>query len=264
MSELSIVTRAGVVPAQLDDSDISNAIWLSLPLDLTSNMLGGMIYCECPLDVILPKEGRVTELEEGDIAYWPGPGALCFFFGPTPLSGEDGTPVAPYPVIRIGRMSGDFRSMEGAGDRQRIRLLPPYRSRTRSRVPYPGVLGDLRTGGAQVAEGEMRQVGVARHPQERPDPLVERVEAVSHPPGSRLMVEARLAARNCGSAGATSAEATAGASGCSAVDPPPPSMSLNADFGELQRRHLQSSGRSSNGTPSYSSSWISPQTEQRY
>ena len=105
MSGLSVRTRSGVFPAELDDSDISNAIWLSLPLELTSNMLGGMIYCECPLSAVMPKEGRVTELEVGDIAYWPGPGALCFFFGPTPLSGEDGN---------------------GTGDRQRIVLLPPY------------------------------------------------------------------------------------------------------------------------------------------
>ena len=81
MSGLSVRTRSGVFPAELDDSDISNAIWLSLPLELTSNMLGGMIYCECPLSAVMPKEGRVTELEVGDIAYWPGPGALCFFFG---------------------------------------------------------------------------------------------------------------------------------------------------------------------------------------
>ena len=89
MSGLSVRTRNGSFPAELDDSDISNAIWLSLPLELTTNMLGGMAYCECPLNALMPKEGRVTELEVGDIAYWPGPGALCFFFGPTPLSGEN-------------------------------------------------------------------------------------------------------------------------------------------------------------------------------
>ena len=135
MSGLSVRTRNGSFPAELDDSDISNAIWLSLPLELTTNMLGGMAYCECPLSALMPKKGRVTELEVGDIAYWPGPSALCFFFGPTPLSGEDGRPISPYPVIRIGRFTGDCSGMEEAGDRQRIVLEPPFRSILRRRDP---------------------------------------------------------------------------------------------------------------------------------
>ncbi len=126
MSDLTVRTRAGTFRAELDGSDISNAIWLSLPMPLESNMLGGMMYCDCPLEAVMPKEGRTTTLEIGDIAYWPGPDALCFFFGPTPLSGEDGRPVAPFPVIKIGRLIGDCSEMENAGDRQRIVLEPPY------------------------------------------------------------------------------------------------------------------------------------------
>jgi hypothetical protein len=79
-----------------------------------------MIYAELPLNVMLPKENRTTAMEVGDIAYWPGPGAFCIFFGPTPLSGEDRKPVAPYPVIKIGRVIGDCSELEDAGDRQRI------------------------------------------------------------------------------------------------------------------------------------------------
>ena len=128
MSRLTVRTRNGTFPAELDDSDISNAVWLSLPLELTVNMLGGMAYCECPLYAIKPKEGRRTEFDVGDIAYWPGPDAICFFFGPTPLSGEDGKPVSPFPMIRIGRLIGACSGMEEAGDRQRIVLEPPFRS----------------------------------------------------------------------------------------------------------------------------------------
>ena len=124
MSRISIRSHAGEFIGDLDQSDISNAIWLSPPITLETNMLGGMMYCELPLDVILPKEGRITELETGDIAYWPGPGAFCVFFGPTPLSGEDGKPVAPYPVIRIGKMIGDRSRMDDIGDRQRIIVQP--------------------------------------------------------------------------------------------------------------------------------------------
>ena len=125
-SKITVRTRNGEYPGELDGSDISNAIWLSNRLTVEINMLGGMMYGELPLDVILPKEGRTTKLETGDIAYWPGPGAFCIFFGPTPLSGEDGQPVAPYPVIKIGKMNGDCSGLEDAGDRQKITILQSF------------------------------------------------------------------------------------------------------------------------------------------
>ena len=125
-SRITVRTRNGEYPGELDGSDISNAIWLSNRLTVEINMLGGMMYGELPLDVILPKEGRTTQLETGDIAYWPGPGAFCIFFGPTPLSGEDGQPVAPYPVIKIGKMIGDCSGLEDAGDRQKITILSGF------------------------------------------------------------------------------------------------------------------------------------------
>ena len=125
-SKITVRTRNGEYPGELDGSDISNAIWLSNRLTVEINMLGGMMYGELPLDVILPKEGRTTKLETGDIAYWPGPGAFCIFFGPTPLSGEDGQPVAPYPVIKIGKMIGDCSGLEDAGDRQKITILSDF------------------------------------------------------------------------------------------------------------------------------------------
>ena len=120
------MTRCGEFTGDLDGSDISNAIWLSNSISFDINMLGGMLYGELPLDAILPKEGRTTQMEVGDIAYWPGPGAFCIFFGPTPLSGEDGKPVAPFPVIKIGKMIGDCSGLENAGDRQRITILPSF------------------------------------------------------------------------------------------------------------------------------------------
>lgn len=122
MNKIVIRTRTANFEAQLDDSDISNAIWLDAPHKLDINMLGSMIYCEMPLKVVLPKENRTQDMEVGDIAYWPGPGAFCVFFGPTPLSGEDGKPVAPYPMIKIGKVVGDCSEMENAGDRQRLTI----------------------------------------------------------------------------------------------------------------------------------------------
>ena len=120
--DILIRTRNGVYDAELDDSDISNEIWLALPFSNYINMLGDEIYFEFPLDSKMPEEGRVTVLEKGDITYWPKVGAFCIFFGPTPLSGEDGKPVSRYPVIKIGKLKGEFDDLEFAGDRQKITI----------------------------------------------------------------------------------------------------------------------------------------------
>lgn len=122
MNELVIRTRNGTYEAELDGSDISNEIWLSLPFSNYVNMLGDEIYFCFPLDSAMPKEGLVTVLDKGDIAYWPKVGALCIFFGPTPLSGPDGRPVSRYPVLKIGRLKGDLEGLDSAGDRQKITL----------------------------------------------------------------------------------------------------------------------------------------------
>ncbi len=121
MSRMKIVTTSGDYFAELDDSDVSNAIWLSLPFKADINMMGGEIYFEMPVDARNAGAERVTILEKGDIAWWPAPGALCIFFGPTPLSGEDGRPVSPFPVIKIGHID-DCEGIGDSGDRRRILL----------------------------------------------------------------------------------------------------------------------------------------------
>jgi len=121
VSNIRIRTRNGEYNAELDDSDVSNAIWLSLPFKAQINMLGCEIYFEMPLDAKITGKER-TVFDKGDIAYWPKVGALCIFFGPTPLSGEDSRPVTKYPHIKIGKIIGECADMEDAGDRQQIFL----------------------------------------------------------------------------------------------------------------------------------------------
>ena len=122
MKQIVIRTRNDSFTGTLDDSALSDAIWLSLPFHATTNMLGSEIYFEFPLTDIDISGEEATVLDAGDIAYLPRAHALCLFFGPTPLSGDDGRPVSKYPVIKIGRIDGDCSSMEDAGDRQRITI----------------------------------------------------------------------------------------------------------------------------------------------
>jgi len=120
MSKIMVRTRNGAYAGELDGSDLSNELWLSLPFRADINMLGSMIYFEMPAEVTVT--GDRTVFERGDIAYWPEASAFCVFFGPTPLSGEDGRPVAPYPMKQIGRMTDECGGLENAGDRMRITL----------------------------------------------------------------------------------------------------------------------------------------------
>lgn len=88
-------------------------------------MLGDSIFFEMPLGIVDESGERSKVFDKGDIAWWPGVGALVIMFGPTPLSGDDGRPVQKYGCIKIGRLTGEYDSLDTAGDRQRIELLPP-------------------------------------------------------------------------------------------------------------------------------------------
>ncbi|MCL2607471.1 MAG: cyclophilin-like fold protein [Methanomassiliicoccaceae archaeon] len=119
MSKIRIRTRSGVWTASLDDSDISNEIWLSLPFSADINMLGSQIYFVMPLESKV--KGDTEIFNTGDIAYWPEADALSIFFGPTPLS-TDERPVAAFPMKKIGKVAGDCSGMDVSGDRTRITL----------------------------------------------------------------------------------------------------------------------------------------------
>ena len=122
MLKLKIRTRAGEYHAELDGSELAEAVWFSAsPFTVAANELGNALYFEMPIETETDAE-RQTVFEIGDIAWWPGVNALVIFYGPTPLSGEDGKPVWRYGCVRIGHILGDCSTLEESGDRQKIVL----------------------------------------------------------------------------------------------------------------------------------------------
>lgn len=105
---------------ELNESETANAIWEQLPIEAYVNVWGHEIYFEIP--VKLPLENGKIRMNVGEVAYWPQGRALCFFFGPTPVS-SDGTPVAISPVSPVGMVKGDPRLLEKVGDRTKVRLV---------------------------------------------------------------------------------------------------------------------------------------------
>ena len=122
MLKMRIIARSGEYDAELDDSELSQAVWFSAHhFTAAANDLTGTLFFEMPVDVESDAK-RQTVFDVGDIAWWPGVNALVIFYGPTPLSGEDEKPVWKYKCIKIGRIVGDCSSLEEAGDRQNIIL----------------------------------------------------------------------------------------------------------------------------------------------
>ena len=69
----------------LNDTKTAAKIWDMLPLEkLEANIWGGEVYCAVPLNA--DYENPVEVVKKGDIAFWPPGRAVCFFFGPTPVS----------------------------------------------------------------------------------------------------------------------------------------------------------------------------------
>lgn len=120
MTKMRIRTRGGEFDAELDDSPLSDEIWLSLPFETSLNMWGDEIYFEMPVHTKV--KGEIKTLDVGDIAFWPEARAICLFFGPTPLSSENGKPISAYPVKKFGRLIGEFSALERSGDGTKILL----------------------------------------------------------------------------------------------------------------------------------------------
>jgi hypothetical protein len=116
-----LLMKTGVadVVVELNDSHTADAIYLALPFEAYVNVWGEEIYFEIPVDMKLENGRKVMEV--GDIAYWPEGKALCFFFGPTPVSSGP-EPVAISPVTPVGRVVENLEGLRAIGDRMKASL----------------------------------------------------------------------------------------------------------------------------------------------
>jgi len=68
-----------------------------------------------------PDETATSEVEVGDIGYWPPGQAVAIFFGPTPLSSGE-NPVPASAVNLVGMIDGDPRVLRTAKGAAEIRI----------------------------------------------------------------------------------------------------------------------------------------------
>lgn len=106
MATAVTISIAGVVfDAELNNSAIAGRVAQLLPLRVRMSRWGEEYYGSIGLGVD-NEAGAIEVVEVGAIAYWPPGDALCFFFGPTPVS-RGSEPRAASEVTVIGRFTSD-------------------------------------------------------------------------------------------------------------------------------------------------------------
>ena len=100
--------------------ETTKAILNALPFESRVNRWGDEIYFTIPVDA--EPENPTSDVEVGDVAYWPPGKALCIFFGPTPISeGEKPKPASPVNVV--GKVKGDATVLRKARDGAAVRVF---------------------------------------------------------------------------------------------------------------------------------------------
>ncbi len=106
--------------AELFDTETAKRIAQLLPIESEINTWGDEFYFEIPLSMPID-ETATTDVNIGDIGYWPPGNALAIFFGPTPLSNDD-KPVPASEVNLVGRITDDARALARYKKERRIFL----------------------------------------------------------------------------------------------------------------------------------------------
>ena len=112
MKQRSITITVGnlTIDAILNDTEMANSIWDSLPISGSANVWGDEIYFSIPVDAT--EDSNASDLvSSGDIAFWPPGSAICLFFGETPISAPgDIRPASPTNIM--GKINGDLDKLK--------------------------------------------------------------------------------------------------------------------------------------------------------
>jgi len=88
--------------AEFFDNPAARKVLDFLPINSKVKLWGEEIYFDTGIEA--PDEGATTEVNIGDLAYWPQGQSICIFFGKTPASTND-KPVPASEVVVIGKVS---------------------------------------------------------------------------------------------------------------------------------------------------------------
>ncbi len=109
-----------VLDALLFDTPTGRAVSEMLPIESSFNVWGDEFYFEIDLSMELD-ETATTDVNVGDIGYWPPGRAIAIFFGPTPMSTTD-KPVPASEVNIIGRIPSGAEKLKEYKGAEKITL----------------------------------------------------------------------------------------------------------------------------------------------
>ncbi len=99
--------------------ETAQAIIDALPFESSVNRWGEEVYFDIPVSA--SEENSQTEVDVGDLGYWPAGSSFCIFFGRTPASSGD-KPVAASPVNVFGKIIGDATAFNKTKSGEAIRV----------------------------------------------------------------------------------------------------------------------------------------------
>tara|TARA_B100001250_G_scaffold149291_1_gene127877 strand:- start:2538 stop:2924 length:387 start_codon:yes stop_codon:yes gene_type:complete len=103
----------------LNDSNTSNLIWDSLPINSSVSTWGDEIYFSIPVNEEEEDAKEVVEL--GDLGFWPPGNAFCIFFGLTPASSQGEIRPAS-PVNIIGSINGVLDALKQVNPGESVKI----------------------------------------------------------------------------------------------------------------------------------------------
>lgn len=119
MSGRITITAGGIsLVGELNESASAMAVAAALPIEDHGNCWGAEIYFSIEVESDPDADAR-SEMEVGELAYWPPGRAFCIFFGPTPASDGDRPRVAS-DVNPIGRILDDVTVLKKAADGEKV------------------------------------------------------------------------------------------------------------------------------------------------
>jgi hypothetical protein len=105
------IASIGILEATLteENPETAKTIYESLPFCGSVNLWGDEIYFSIPVQIQV--ENTKTEVEVGDIAYWPPGNAFCIFYGLTPMSQRN--EIRPASAVNVfGKILSDPRVLK--------------------------------------------------------------------------------------------------------------------------------------------------------
>jgi len=117
---IRIVLESHVFQAELNDTRTARALADALPLEGRANRWGDEIYFNTSVRADSDDPQR-SEMQIGELAFWPAGQAFCIFWGPTPAS-EGNEPRAVSDVVPVGRICGPTDGLDEVTDGMPIRI----------------------------------------------------------------------------------------------------------------------------------------------